>query len=178
MIRKKTIYIASAMMLLLSLTSCADVNRREKQVDDNQETVTELNYEYADFVLKGEKEVGIYNAICRGDIVDESMVIETTYTYTEIQLSDVKWCISELDGNPCYEFVYNKDTDIEKVREEMSDALYASMYPDYSVEYLEENQVLKWISEGSGVYSYDGWIWDIEDIGVERNIKYYEAPWR
>lgn len=79
--------------------------------------------------------------MCDNITIDKSMVVQTTDIYTEIQLSSIKWIISELDGNPSYRFIYSCDEDIEDVSEEMAYAFYASLYPEETLRYWMDTGV-------------------------------------
>lgn len=176
----KTLLIIFAVIFAIFLICNIDgiiSNEVESKKQNTEQLKESIPTEKVDFVKKGEEQITIFNTVCDDITIDESMIIQTTDVYTEIQLPSIKWIISELDGNPSYRFIYSRDADLEDVNKEMAYAFYASLYPDETLRYWVDTGVAARINREDGRYNYGNWILEIEETSTERIIEYYMNPW-
>ena len=99
----KTLLIIFAVIFAIFLICNIDgiiSNEVESKKQNTEQLKESIPTEKVDFVKKGEEQITIFNTVCDDITIDESMIIQTTDVYTEIQLPSIKWIISELDGNP------------------------------------------------------------------------------
>lgn len=167
---------------------CADeqitiyYNQPTTDTSESQQDNEDDSNEIIDPFHKGSDEIKSFNSIS-DEKITKAMILEEGYTYTEIQLSNMIWIISEVDGNPSYAFKFNKTTDNTTLCKEMANAFYVSISPNKSFEYIEKNLLPSWINGAIGNYTFDSgnnkeWTVELSENDSEKTIKIYIDPWK
>lgn len=175
--------LAGIVIMCLLVAGCGGESDDGKIAKDNE--LESIQVEKQDDVIdplhKGSDEIKVFNSL--GDKkIDKSMIVQETYTYTEVKLEKMTWKISEIDGNPRYDFCFDKNSNIEEIGSEMAYAVYASFYSEESFEHVKDELIPLWVNSDVGRYTFESendkeWVLQIEEKDSDKSIALYIDPW-